>query len=386
MRILFTLTKTINPSEGGVQHTTFKLGRFFTQRGLDVYYYSLKNDGHVPAQYGQLSHSPKSGGLKVSSNSEHMAEFIREVRPDVVINQMPYEIELRQQLRVLADELGFHFLGCLRNSLFSFKNNALNIAKQHLPVWIHRLIPNRILESVILKRHVIRHKSDLLDIIDKHDYFILLAPPNRDELEYYIRDYKNEKIISIPNSIPSVQESVPVKKKTLLFVGRLNVQHKRADLIIPLWAGLVDKLPEWEFKVVGSGEYFEKLKQELAAVKLPRITLEGFQSSLDYYPEASILFMPSAYEGFPNVLLEAQSFGCIPVAYKSYKAVEWIVNDGEDALLIEPFDIDKMSQSIVKLATDDRQRAKMAEAGLINARRFTIDKIGQKWLEFFDSL
>lgn len=386
MKVVFVLTKTINPMDGGVQHTTYKLGRQFTILGLEVFYISTKYDGHLDTDFGKLYYAKEKGNANNPKNIKFVVDVLDRIGPNIVINQMPYEHSLRKKIYDHSRRHGYKFIGCLRNSLFSFKSNAVNIVKEHIPSILHPIIQTELAEKVILKRHVTRHTKDLKAIIDEHDYFILLAPPNKKELEYYVGNYKDEKITVIPNSIPSVSSEIPPKDKVILFVGRLNVQHKRADLIVPLWKQLVEKLPDWKFVVVGSGEYLDPLKQQIEKEGLDRISLEGYQSSIDYYPNASIFYMPSAYEGFPNVILEAQSYGCVPVAFNSYLALDWIVNNNKDAKLIEPFDVTKMADAIYDMAINDQKRKEYAEAALENAGNFITEKVCENWLEFFNDL
>ena len=95
--------------------------------------------------------------------------------------------------------------------------------------------------------------------------------------------------------------------------------------------------------------------------------------------------MPSAYEGFPNTILEAHSYGCPVLAFKSYAALDWIVNNGGDALLAPPFDVDELSNYAVQLAKNPGKLEEMQLSALKNAHRFTIDKVGEQWLSFFQS-
>ena len=42
LKIFFTLTVSFNPNEGGVQRSTFKMGKYFYEQGHKVFYYSLE--------------------------------------------------------------------------------------------------------------------------------------------------------------------------------------------------------------------------------------------------------------------------------------------------------------------------------------------------------
>lgn len=382
-KILFTLTPSFNPNDGGVQRTTWKLGEYFTNRGYTVAYYSFGVEGHVQPDHGTLYHSKKPGKAVNSENIQDLEKVLKEIRPDIVINQMPYEQGLRDLLSNKKTELEYYLLGCLRNSLFSFKSNARDKLKEQLPGILFKIIDNPPGMRLVQHRHKLKHRRDLKSIIDNHDYFILLAPPNREELCFFIDDYKKEKVVSIPNSIPAVHDDLSKKEKIILHVGRINISQKRSDLLPDFWEYLHDKVPDWKFFIVGDGPYYNELEKDFEKRKLPRVSLEGFREPESYYQKASVFMMPSAYEGFPNTLLEAQSFGCAPVLFNSFNALDWVVEDDVNACLVEPFDTKAMADNVVQLCKNGDQLMQMQQAALKNAGRFTIDKVGIQWEKFF---
>lgn len=386
MKILFALVPAFNPNDGGVQRTTFKLGKFFTENGLQVSYFSLQKTGHVSAEYGTLYYVQEEGEGGNKKNTARLRNILTEVRPDIVINQMPYEIPLREALFASKQQLGFILLGCLRNSLFSVKNNLTDTVNRMLPASISKGFNNAFGQSVALNIHKYKHARQLKAIINQHDLYILLAPPNRDELQYFIGAYKPEKVIAIPNSIPYVEQQTHSKEKIILHVGRLNIPQKRSDLLLPFWDKVYPELPDWEFWIVGNGPEKNNLEKQIARENIPRVRLLGYQKPEVYYRKASIFMMPSAFEGFPNTILEAQSYGCPIVAFKSYAALDWIVHNRKDAVLIKPYNTSEMAKETVVIAKEQSLLKEMSEHAKINARRFTIDKVGMIWLELFNKL
>src|SRR5690554_4130797 len=153
MRILFTMRPAFNPNAGGVQRTTYTLGKYFTEQGLEVFYFSTNNKDHVVVEYGTLYHADEEGGQHNQRNIEEMKRVVRAVSPSFVINQMPYEASLTNALAQLKLEMGFTLLGCLRNSLFNFKSNARDRMMQMLPSPIFRLMDNPIGLKIVQKRH-----------------------------------------------------------------------------------------------------------------------------------------------------------------------------------------------------------------------------------------
>ena len=386
MRVLIVLTVAFNPNDGGVQRTSFKLGKFFSEQGIIVAYYSTEKEGHISPEFGELYKSEQVGGTKCEENLVHLRAKLGEFKPDIVINQMPYERELTDVLANGKLELNFVLLGCLRNSLFSFKSNVREIAKQNFSSFFFYFLNNRLGLTLLNLNHRLKHRRMLKRIIDQHDRYILLAPPNREELEFFVGDYKKEKVLSIPNSIPDIIYCSPKKEKIILHVGRINVAQKRSDLLLDFWAETYQELFDWKFVIVGEGPYLEELKKDLQNRNLPRIEVKGYQKPEAYFEKATFFMMPSAYEGFPNTILEAQSYGVIPFAFSSYSAINWIVNSGKDSVLIEPYNTRLMAKKMIELAASSTMINQYQKASYENASRFTISKVGEQWLGLFNSL
>lgn len=85
---------------------------------------------------------------------------------------------------------------------------------------------------------------------------------------------------------------------------------------------------------------------------VPRNNLPGL------YAISDIFTLPSLYENFPAVLLEAMSSGCAAVATKICGIPE-MITDGEEGILIPPGDVDAIADSITRLVDDNKLRRTM---------------------------
>jgi glycosyltransferase involved in cell wall biosynthesis len=65
------------------------------------------------------------------------------------------------------------------------------------------------------------------------------------------------------------------------------------------------------------------------------------------YNKANVFCLPSLFEGFPNVLCEAMSCG-LPVLCSRVCDNARIVQDGNNGLLFDPFNVDDMSDTIIR--------------------------------------
>ena len=86
------------------------------------------------------------------------------------------------------------------------------------------------------------------------------------------------------------------------------------------------------------------------------------------------------------VLVEAMSCGLPVVSFACPCGPKDIVSDGEDGLLVESGNIDKLAEAMTKMIREDNLRTSMAQAALVNVERFRIERIAQQWKQLFTSL
>jgi glycosyltransferase involved in cell wall biosynthesis len=89
----------------------------------------------------------------------------------------------------------------------------------------------------------------------------------------------------------------------------------------------------------------------------------------DVYRRAAVLVSPSVHDGTPNTLLEGMASGCFPVAGDLESIHEWIT-DGENGLLTDATDPEKLAESIVRALKNKELRNNAAKQnnGIIKER------------------
>lgn len=334
--LLIVLTKPFNPDAGGVQRSTYKISKYFSDKGYNTFVFSFAVDGHKEQNVAKHYHSKIKGGCNIRENNELLINIIKKIEPHFVINQMPYERQITKTLLSARSLRSFVMLSCLRNSLFVVKRNIDSYIASLTPKKIQPYLKNNAVRLLFSRYHKMKHSRDLKYILDSYQYFIVFGPPNIEELKFFVGDYKLNKVKCIPNSILTVQDSVPKKEKRILWLSRVTFKQKRADLILPFWKKVSEYLPEWELDIVGDGDAFQILKSQIDRENIARVNMHGNQVPYGYYAKAPIYIMTSAYEGFPNTLIEAQSFGCVSVLYDSYPVCSWLLGGGESGISLIP--------------------------------------------------
>lgn len=187
------------------------------------------------------------------------------------------------------------------------------------------------------------------------------------------------KLITIPNGLdlnsldtaspPWESLGLPADARVLLFVGRVTAQKGIVDFIESRAEGLLERLADHHIVIMGEGNCSEKLGAvRLASRFSDRLHLVGWQSqALGWMKQAELLFLPSRYEGMPNVVLEAMAAGLPVVVFEVDGVRELLGNsDAAEAQIAPAGDAVAFAEAIAALASD---RVRREEIGRANRQR-----------------
>ncbi len=113
--------------------------------------------------------------------------------------------------------------------------------------------------------------------------------------------------------------------------------------------------------------YFENLKILNSCI---HFDARNEQTLAYLYENALCCVVPSLYEGFGMIALEAMNYGC-PVVASDIKAAIEVAGDA--ALYFDPLDQKSAFDAVKKVIYDNNLRAKMAEKGYERAKIFTVE-------------
>lgn len=136
----------------------------------------------------------------------------------------------------------------------------------------------------------------------------------------------------------------------VLFVGRLN-PIKNVDRLINAFKKAILLEPELKLVIIGEGVLGESLRNKTKKLKLDRnVIFAGAvpHSELPlYYNAADLFILPSLFESFSLVALEAAACN-VPIALTS-NANAFIHQFGKDAFItFNPMDIDSIASSLIR--------------------------------------
>lgn len=202
------------------------------------------------------------------------------------------------------------------------------------------------------------------------------------ELAQEVQSYhvvENSKIITIPVgvNIPSDEEiqinkDVSLHRKTIIIgtVCRLT-KDKGLHYLIGAALQVIDKIDLVKFIIVGKGPQEKELKQLVAKEGVEsKIIFPGrVENIANFFKSIDIFAMTSVREGCPIALLESLSFGKPAVAFAAAGLNEIII-DGENGVLVEPFNVKAFADALLHLCSNHDYAKKLG----MNGRKYVQEK------------
>jgi len=377
-KIIFFLETYFDPRAGGVQQSTSKMALIFKEKMWDVLIVSVKPGFLEKSVWNNIPviHIGSAHNL-----AEEIKSIISKFSPKIIINQSGFNLQLTKILCSLKTDkmtvintLRFNPMGFIRNHKFLIdlflENKKLSFLR------------GRFVYFFILRYHVIRQKLYYKELLKNVDYLVVLSDSYKNEilkLSPASRKHSN-KIKTIPNMFTSLDYEIDfsAKNNLIIYVGRLNIMEKRVDLLMNIWKQLHDKLIDWDFAVLGEGPDEGYMRNFCQINQLNKIKFYGKVIPDDMYLRAKIFHFTSSSEGFPNVVIEAQKHGCIPVIFNSFSSASDIIEDGESGFLIHPFDSQSFISTTLNLVTN-KEIDSISKKCIESAKRFSYENISAEW-------
>jgi glycosyltransferase involved in cell wall biosynthesis len=175
------------------------------------------------------------------------------------------------------------------------------------------------------------------------------------------------KIEIIPNGIDPglvfASGTVRVRRQNLVgTVGRLTRQ-KGIEYLIRAMPMIISKHRDAKLLIAGSGEEEFRLKNLVQQLKLEkRVEFMGYlDDPISMMRNLNVFVLPSVWEGFPYVLLEAMALKK-PIVATDIFGVNEIVEHENSGMLVQPKDPDGIAEATVMLLSDKVMSRRMGEA------------------------
>lgn len=186
--------------------------------------------------------------------------------------------------------------------------------------------------------------------------------------------------VQVPSEIPTRNSSIPLK---LIFLGRIGERKGAFDLIQAF-----ARLPESEktksmLIMAGDGDLEEARNLAQSLNLTDYITFPGWIDTKErdrLLTQADIFILPSYNEGLPLSMLEAMAWG-LPAIVTPVGGIAEVVTHGENGLLVEPGNIQQLSDAMKSLITSEELRLSLGA----KARTSMVPlDINNYWLSFLN--
>lgn len=176
-----------------------------------------------------------------------------------------------------------------------------------------------------------------------------------------------------------IQKELDIQNKLVIgTVGRLS-NAKNPFYILEIFKALHNREPESAFIHIGEGEYRDALETKIREYQLEECYhLMGKKSNVvDYLNAMDIFLLPSKFEGFPFVLIEAQATGlpCV-ISNTVTKACDLTGKNGYLSIEESP---EVWADYLLKLDISTRE----SETDCIRAKGYDIRQVAKQIQDFF---
>ncbi len=223
------------------------------------------------------------------------------------------------------------------------------------------------------------------NIYKKAFLIICVSSGIRDELMELGIDQNKLKVIYNPLDINKIKhlsdEQISYPKRYILFVGRLHLQ-KNIPLLIKAFSQIKDFYCG-NLVIIGRGDEEENLKNLVRELQLTeRVDFLGFQANpYKWMKNADLFILPSNYEGFPGVLLEAMVCGVPVISTDCPYGPREIIDNGVNGILIPTDNVDALIEAIKKLLQNKELKEKLVLNGFQKVMKFDISKVVKDYEE-----
>jgi glycosyltransferase involved in cell wall biosynthesis len=196
--------------------------------------------------------------------------------------------------------------------------------------------------------------------------------------------------VDAPTELPERQLSADAPLR-IVFVGRLVTLQKRVLDLAEILQRLHQNDVPFEITIIGDGsDRAELLKRCEPLSKTGRLHYLGVLSNdkvLQNLKTQDAIILTSDYEGLSIALLEAMSYGCVPIVTDIRSGIPELIENGLNGFTVRIGAIDEFVNALTLLQRDIQLRKRISRSAFETIRdRFNVKKMTTRYVEFFERL
>ena len=364
---------------GGMERVlTMKANYFADHFGYDITI--ILTDGEDKPIFYPLSDKVKVVNLNIGFEELWTCSFIKKI-VIYLKKQYLYKKMLKKELMRIRPDITVSMLRREINFINEIKDGSKKIGEIHINRANFRNFDAK--DDNFIKRLFAKiWMNDLTNKLKRLDRFVVLTEKDK---EAWV---ELDNVYVIPNPLSFILQNVSkLTEKRVIVVGRY-CHEKGYDLLLKAWRIVQNSIADWRLEVYGEGDrsQYDEMISSLN-IDRHRCILHGRSSNIqDEFEKSSLAVCSSKFEGFGLVITEAMSCGLPVVSFDCPWGPRAIIQDGEDGLLVENGNVEKLAEALIMMIQHPEMRSKMAAKAIENVQRFSIEKIAEKWRSLFDSL
>jgi len=208
-----------------------------------------------------------------------------------------------------------------------------------------------------------------------------------------------ERFTPIPMSVAKRRLGIPEYHQNIMFVGRIEplkgidtlllaielIQRRYPDLVNNVCVAIIGGDP-WAESPDAEMARLQQMRNELGIGDLVTFLGAKDQDTLpDFYAAAEMVIMPSHYESFGMVALEAMAMGK-PVIASEVGGLAFLVSDGVNGFHVPSRDPEALAERIYELLTDRSCREMLGRQARINAQNYDWSNIVQRMRRLYEDV
>ena len=366
-------------SAGGVERVVSVKASYFAEvYGYDVTI--IVTEGQGRECFFPLSDKVRVINLQLGFEDLWCVSFLKKILL-YFKKQRRYKQLLTIELMRLRPDITISVLRREINFINSIPDGSRKIGELHVNRSNYRNFTGN--DSNIIKRQFARFwMKNLIGHLKQLDRMVVLTESAKNDWS------ELSNVTLIPDPLPFTADEVsPLTFKRLVCIGRYDYD-KGNDLLLQAWAKIEKQIPEWIIDIYGNGnmETYQQLMVQLG-IDSSRCHLHGPITEVrKEYLQSSLFVLPSRYEGFGLVLIEAMACGLPVVSFDCENGPRNIISDGQNGFLVQPFDVDAFAERLLMLIRNEELRQKMGVEAHQSSRQYQIENIALRWKSLFEEL
>lgn len=352
---------------GGTEISILNLANAMHKQGVRVsIFIHEEEDGDLTGRSGDVRVVPL-GVRHTLGALPALVRHLRAERPDVLLSALPHNNIVAVLARMLAG------------------NGTRVVVTEHAPVTElikqHSTLRYRVLPYLL--PYLYRRADAVISVSEgvRDDLHELLSKPvlNSDVIYNPVLPLGWAEMSKEPIDAWFADEAHPV----VLSVGRLS-KEKSFPTLINAFAAVHRQHPHLRLAILGDGPEMETLAgliKELGLESSAR--LPGFVANpYAYMSRAKVFVLPSLFEGFGNVLVEAMACGTDVISSDCPVGPREILNSGAFGTLVPPADVGALADALANVI----ERQEPIPAAKQRALQFTAEASSASYLRLFSGL